>query len=96
MTVDRARNVERLCQAALERSPAERPHFLADACKGDDDLAQEVESLLAREDAAALFLETPVVALATTMNTVSPALSAGQRIGSYTIGARVGVGGMDI
>ena len=94
MTVDRARNVERLCQSALERSPAERPLFLAEACKGDDDLAQEVESLLAREDAAASFLETPAVALAAAMNTDSPALSAGQRIGSYTIGARVGVGGM--
>ena len=94
MTVDRARNVERLCQAALERSPAERPRFLAEACKGDDDLAREVESLLAHEDAAASFLETPAVARAAAMNTDSPALSAGQQIGSYTIGARVGVGGM--
>jgi eukaryotic-like serine/threonine-protein kinase len=94
MTVDRARNVERLCQAALERSPSERPRFLAEMCNGDDDLAREVESLLAREDAAASFLETPALALAAAMNTDSPALFAGQQIGSYTIGARVGVGGM--
>jgi serine/threonine protein kinase len=94
MTVDRARNVERLCQAALERSTAERPHFLAEACKGDDDLAQEVESLLAHEDAAASFLETPAVARAAALNIDSPALFAGQKIGAYTIGARVGVGGM--
>ena len=91
MTADHARNVERLCQAALERSPAERPRFLAEMCNGDDDLAREVESLLAREDAAASFLETPALALAAAMNTDSPALSAGQQIGSYTIGARVGV-----
>ena len=56
---DRWRHVEALCQAALDRPVAERDAFLRGACS-DDQLRQEVETLLGRELAAERFLETGV------------------------------------
>jgi len=53
---DRERELERLCQAALERPVSERAGVLAEACGGDEGLRREAESLLAREGAAASFL----------------------------------------
>jgi serine/threonine protein kinase len=92
---DRARELERLCQAALERPVAARAGFLAEACGGDESLRREAESLLARESAAASFLEAPALAVAArTMSTDTPALTVGQQIGPYTIVARLGSGGM--
>ena len=93
MTPERERDVERLCQAALERDPAERTAFLATACAGDDALRREVESLLAQESEAAGFLSTPAVALAG--ESVSDGASLiGRRLGPYAIQARIGAGGM--
>jgi serine/threonine protein kinase len=46
---DRWRQIESLYQAALEREPAVRPAFLADACGGDPSLKSEVEALLAHD-----------------------------------------------
>jgi hypothetical protein len=47
MNPERRRQVEELCGAVLEREPRERTAFLVDACKGDEELRQAVESLLA-------------------------------------------------
>jgi len=52
VTRDRERDLERICQSALERPIAERARFLVGACGGDEALRQEVESLLARDGAA--------------------------------------------
>ena len=46
-------------QDALDRGPAERAAFLAEACGGDDELRNEVESLLGFHDRAESFIETP-------------------------------------
>lgn len=46
MSPDRFRKVEELYHEALEREPAGRASFLADACRDDDELKREVESLL--------------------------------------------------
>jgi TolB-like protein/predicted Ser/Thr protein kinase len=56
----RRNDIERICQAALERSPHLRVAFLAEACAGDDALRREVESLLALEPAGERFMEAPV------------------------------------
>jgi len=50
---DRWRRVEDICHGALERSAGDRAAFLRAACVDDDDLRHEVETLLARESAAA-------------------------------------------
>jgi eukaryotic-like serine/threonine-protein kinase len=69
-----------------------RPAYLAEACGDNEALRQEVESLLASNERAKSFLETPAAAQ------VQDAFAAinleGQRIGSYQIEARIGAGGM--
>ena len=47
MTPDRWKDVERLYHAAQAEAPEARLAFLARACGGDDELRQEVQSLLA-------------------------------------------------
>ncbi|HEU4723065.1 MAG TPA: protein kinase [Gemmatimonadaceae bacterium] len=60
MTPERWRAVDAILQAALEREPARRDAFVADACAGDESLRREVDSLLAAHDrAGGDFLERP-------------------------------------
>ena len=95
MTPDRERDLERICQAALERSATDRARFLVEACGGDAVLRSEVESLLAQTGAASSFLETPVLAAAAqAMGAAGSALAVGQQIGPYTIRSPLGSGGM--
>ena len=94
MTPDRERDLERICQAALERSATDRARFLVEACGGDEVLRSEVESLLAQTGAASSFLETPVLAAAAqAMGAAGSALAVGQQIGPYTIRSPHRVGG---
>ena len=79
--------------AGARALPAERrPAYLAEACGGNEALRQEVESLLASDERAKSFLETPAAVQ------VQDAFAAknleGQRIGSYQIEAWIGAGGM--
>jgi hypothetical protein len=53
--------VERLYQAAVELSEDRRAAFINDSCGNDESLRREVQSLLARERGAALFLEKPAL-----------------------------------
>lgn len=53
MSGERWARIEALFHAALERPPAERSRFLAEACGGDDELRREIESLLASDDSTA-------------------------------------------
>ena len=59
MTPERAREVERICQAALDLDPNERQAFLLEACAGHDALRHEVELLLAQESKGQGLLITP-------------------------------------
>jgi len=69
----------------------ERPAYLTGACRGNEALRQEVESLLASDERARGFLEQPAVAAiaGASANTL-----AGRRIGAYQLASRIGVGGM--
>lgn len=53
--------VKRIHQAVLERDAAGRAAFLEEACAGDEALRREVESLLAFQDAADSFMESPAL-----------------------------------
>jgi serine/threonine protein kinase len=92
MTPERDADIERICQAALERDVAVRAAFLEEACAGDAALRREVESLLAQEPAAVGFLSTPAVGL--TGGLMGDASWSGRQLGPYTLQARLGVGGM--
>jgi serine/threonine protein kinase/Tol biopolymer transport system component len=88
LITDRWRQIESLCHAALARPAEDRAAYLAEACRGDEALREEVESLVAEGDAARSFLEPPVFGGA-----VSPPL-VGHQLGPYRIEALIGAGGM--
>jgi serine/threonine protein kinase len=80
---------------ALSRSPEERPKFVRQACKQNQALQTEVESLLASLDSAETFLEAPAVVQIVENNPpVENLLSRGQILGNYEIGDLIGTGGM--
>ena len=83
--------VDRLLGAALEREPHERAAFLREACGDDEALRRDVESLVTHASSGAGLLSTP--ALADGM-LGGGTVFVGQQIGSYTIQAPLGVGGM--
>ena len=73
--------------------PAERrPAYLAERCRGDETLRQEVESLLAWDARAESVFETPVLVRiddARVMKNLE-----GQTIGPYQLASKIGAGGM--
>ena len=92
MSTDRRDLISDLYHRALARAPEERPAFLTEACKGDDGLRQEVESLLACEPATARFLERPAVEVIG--SGFGRGDVVGRQVGPYTIVAPLGAGGM--
>ncbi len=46
MDPERWKEIERLCQTALEIEPGKRETYLKEACAEDDSLRKEVEALL--------------------------------------------------
>ena len=94
MTPERWQQLDALYHAALTRPADARAAFLADACGGNAALQREVESMLAQSGATA-FLETPAAARAADLlETHGPAPLVGQQIGTFTILALLGRGGM--
>jgi eukaryotic-like serine/threonine-protein kinase len=76
--------------AALDRVDAARSAYVAEACGSNVDLRREVEALLRAHSEAESFLETPARLRAAPV----PIDLTGRAIGSYTIGPRLGSGGM--
>jgi serine/threonine protein kinase len=63
MTDNRHVQVEEICLRALDLGPAERVAFVAHACRGDDHLRREIESLLAHRETAERFTLAPPTAI---------------------------------
>ena len=81
---------ERLCDAALDLTPAEQKAFLDRACNGDPDLRQDVEALLATNAEAGSFLEHPLLQESTVDSVTRPTTV----IGPYQLLELIGEGGM--
>jgi eukaryotic-like serine/threonine-protein kinase len=64
MDSDRWKQVDSLLQSVLECPPEERDAFLRHACATDEALEREVRSLLASQQQAGSFLESPAIELA--------------------------------
>jgi serine/threonine-protein kinase len=99
MTPERWQQVERVCQAALDLPPGERPAFLDRECAGDAELRREVESLLGQQADAESLLETPAweeaaEALVDVEGVRPPRFERGHRLGPFEISELIGVGGM--
>jgi Tol biopolymer transport system component len=88
MAAERWAAVKKLFEAALEREPAERAAFVAEAAENDPALADEVRALLsAHSDADRAFgALTDTAGLKT--------LAPGSRLGPYEIVSMLGAGGM--
>ncbi len=81
-----------LFETALQKQPAERPEFLAEACGNDDQLWEEVSSLVAEYERRG-DTHDPATGAAAQAGQAVPQI---QQIGRYEVGRELGRGGMGI
>jgi len=98
--------IEKIFYAAMELPHGEREAFVSQACAGDEDLRREVQALLAANQNAESFLDSPVNmpphsgTFSPTLVMPHPAANAGAaaesgfRIGVYRLIREIGRGGM--
>src|SRR5215470_15461286 len=87
--------IEQLYHAALERASDERAAFLDAACKDDQNLRQEVESLLAYDERAQRFIASPPDTIAAELMAAEQRpFPIGSSLGHYQILSLLGIGGM--
>src|SRR6266849_4373601 len=91
MEPDRWREVERLYHAALERDPEARGAFLAEASGGDEELVDEVQSLLEQHSGDSRLDRAVWEPKGESTDT---RFVAGTQLGQYRIEAPLGAGGM--
>src|SRR5690242_10894167 len=95
MTPQRQKKIEEVVLHALELTGDDRAAYLASACGSDSGLRREIESLLAQENRAAGFLETPAFeAAARALAARDSGPLSGRLVGPYRVDALLGSGGM--
>ncbi|HVT74407.1 MAG TPA: protein kinase [Lacunisphaera sp.] len=90
---------ERIFAEALALPSGERPRFLAEACGGDADLRQRVESLLEALDSLGGFMaDSPAGHPAPAARAVTPVAgeTRGTKIGHYKLLQKIGEGGCGV
>jgi serine/threonine protein kinase len=73
---------------------SDRQAYLAAVCAGNEPLRQEVESLLASDERAKSFLESPAVVWGDGTPHRAQLMIEGRRLGAYQVQALLGAGGM--
>jgi eukaryotic-like serine/threonine-protein kinase len=96
MDAERWREIERLYHKAAGQEPGVRAAFLQHACGSDEDLRNEVESLLAGEIESAGFMESSAMELAALELAVQggPGIRINRTYAHYRIIEKLGEGGM--
>ena len=94
--------VEEMFNRALDLDASRRAEFLEHACGEDERLRREVESLLAHEQKAGHFIETPAVEIIGKLvsresgMTESDEKLIGRKVSHYRVLERLGGGGMGV
>ena len=106
---ERWREIEDLFYSALDLDPDERPAFLLDACQGNTELLQEVQSLLDAAEKPLDFVPHAVAKVAHQMKAenrtpigpngapsidVQPRIAIGSQLAHYKVISMLGAGGM--
>jgi len=92
MTPERFQRIKTLYHSALERESAQRGAFLDEACRGDDELRHQVESLLAQHTSRDGPLDRSAGDLL--LESTQTLLAIGSQLGPYRIEGVLGAGGM--
>lgn len=103
MKPERWRRVEELYHSALKTAADQRAAFLRKECRDDDDLREEVESLLSCEDSAEGFIESPAFDMAARLMArdqsgveVSEQLASDAATSRFRVLEKLGGGGMGV
>jgi len=97
MKPERWSRIEELYHSAAALRPGERTAFLDRACQSDPGLRQEVESLLAHEQRAEKFIESPALNIAANLLARSEQQTMpGREVNHYRIVSLLGGGGMGV
>jgi serine/threonine protein kinase/Tol biopolymer transport system component len=96
MKPERWNEVDEILQSVLERAPAERGAYLDEACAGDEQLRERVESVLASHEQAGSLMEEAAFEAAGVFAPDADGLKAGERVGHYEILGPLGAGGMGV
>jgi Tol biopolymer transport system component len=94
MTPERWKRTEELFHAAIALPPGERAAFLLDACRGDDALRRDLESLLNDPDRDDEFLAGAAFDISAPLASDDDAAMIGRSLGGYELVALLGAGGM--
>ena len=95
MTPERWKQVKEIFHSAIRFGPEERSGFLASACGDDDQLREEVESLILSHEKEGSFIDSPAYeAAADLLVGEETELQPGQVLGHYRIISLLGKGGM--
>lgn len=94
MSPERWQQIKQIFNSAVKYDEAERATFLANACRGDEQLRKEVESLIASHEKDGSFIDSPAYKRLGVSPEGTGDLKPGQQIGSYSISSFLGQGGM--
>lgn len=95
MEAERLKKIEEIYHAVLEIAPVERQVFLREKCGGDNELCEEIESLLAFEKTSGNILDSPPKTLPDGLFFKQKKIDlAGKEISHYKIKKLIGKGGM--